>query len=763
MADQKGESLDTASSLADLFLYGWNATDDLKVPASLLGNATIDIRGFGATTGALAATNVAATQAAIAYATSIASRVVRVDGGTYDLTGIDQTVYDVVLVGTGSITGVYRQEVIPETARSNWLPSDTLAPSKHLANSLAAAEPRFVMLGDSISTPYVAGEPFTDESDRGDSMNELLQGALMRAFPNAVYFNRSISGTSFGGFTATSNLVSSVEWNTLSQSWLQYIVDLKPTAVFVAFGMNDGASFVAGTHNAGYILQALAQLRSALGPACDVVLCTNILPSTTTSHVDYNPIKSHQEARDAMAGLTRSVAEFLGLGYIDFNQYMNVVRDGRDVLDTTLEVVDSGTTQTMPYLPTRECRDFVIRAQFASIGATFWSAGQLAIPLGPSAGGNTAWIQDDGGKLKLTLFCSQSGTLRYLAKLSDIETPATGDDVDLYVSLVRNHLKITINDEVLYDGPCIRYGGVFAPRIWYSGVVTAGPTGTFKFLAGRHAIVRPSVRDRQMFTRIDGTTHPVHPGPVGHRAVFAPMINRQGWQAEGRPPVEPAGAAAQRLLMGNQGLAIDFTRRDYIIRDLTTPAHNAQGDPISILTNVAGTVAYEVDSATGRTKGLLVNGSNYAKIDLTTLPFSATEGALWFEALLKTGTGSWPVIIKRTGSLGPRIQFAFSTLANVTVSVIDDASASVAGSLEGSNAPGLNQFVRAGLAWSANHFEFVTRGGLTPNAAVDSGGAIPTSLAELLLGYSGSANMLISRLSYTPKRVDPMLLSRRVL
>lgn len=36
MADQKGESLDTAASTAGLFLYGWNATDDLKVPADLL-------------------------------------------------------------------------------------------------------------------------------------------------------------------------------------------------------------------------------------------------------------------------------------------------------------------------------------------------------------------------------------------------------------------------------------------------------------------------------------------------------------------------------------------------------------------------------------------------------------------------------------------------------------------------------------------------------------------------------------------------------
>ena len=40
MADMKGESLATASSLADLFLYGWDDTDDLKVPASLLGLAT---------------------------------------------------------------------------------------------------------------------------------------------------------------------------------------------------------------------------------------------------------------------------------------------------------------------------------------------------------------------------------------------------------------------------------------------------------------------------------------------------------------------------------------------------------------------------------------------------------------------------------------------------------------------------------------------------------------------------------------------------
>jgi len=41
MADQKGESLDTAASTAGLFLYGWNATDDLKVPATLLGASAV--------------------------------------------------------------------------------------------------------------------------------------------------------------------------------------------------------------------------------------------------------------------------------------------------------------------------------------------------------------------------------------------------------------------------------------------------------------------------------------------------------------------------------------------------------------------------------------------------------------------------------------------------------------------------------------------------------------------------------------------------
>lgn len=44
MADQKGESLDTAASTAGLFLYGWNATDDLKVPATLLGASAVATR-----------------------------------------------------------------------------------------------------------------------------------------------------------------------------------------------------------------------------------------------------------------------------------------------------------------------------------------------------------------------------------------------------------------------------------------------------------------------------------------------------------------------------------------------------------------------------------------------------------------------------------------------------------------------------------------------------------------------------------------------
>src|SRR5690606_1736875 len=99
---------------------------------------------------------------AIDAAISAGHGEVWVNGGDYDITGIDQTVYDVVLVGTGSITGVYRAQVITPSARSDWLASSTLVPSKHMPHSLAAAEPRFVMVGDSISTPYVAGDAFTD-------------------------------------------------------------------------------------------------------------------------------------------------------------------------------------------------------------------------------------------------------------------------------------------------------------------------------------------------------------------------------------------------------------------------------------------------------------------------------------------------------------------------------------------------------------------------------------------------------------------------
>lgn len=44
MADQKGESLDTAASTAGLFLYGWNASDDLKVPASFFQELDADGR-----------------------------------------------------------------------------------------------------------------------------------------------------------------------------------------------------------------------------------------------------------------------------------------------------------------------------------------------------------------------------------------------------------------------------------------------------------------------------------------------------------------------------------------------------------------------------------------------------------------------------------------------------------------------------------------------------------------------------------------------
>lgn len=66
MADQKGESLSTAASTEGLFLYGWDDTDDLKVPASLIAPSAVIYAaslGYGSAT---ASENVAALTAAIA-------------------------------------------------------------------------------------------------------------------------------------------------------------------------------------------------------------------------------------------------------------------------------------------------------------------------------------------------------------------------------------------------------------------------------------------------------------------------------------------------------------------------------------------------------------------------------------------------------------------------------------------------------------------------------------------------------------------------
>lgn len=378
--------------------------------------------------------------------------------------------------------------------------------------------PVVAIVGDSIATEQ------PNSSNLGASMWHLLTGAIQAANPlrNITCFNRAVGGQTFTNLNSTANANWPSWYGNHSKAWTDYIAELNPDLIVVAFGMNDRQNFTFAQFNA-----AIAKL-IAISPEPDIVLVTPLVPSAISADPDMSSDAS-QIGRDAVAGYVRGAALSLGFGLVDLNRRLRLVRDGLDVRHCALRRA-ANVSPALPWTATTAAEgDFSLDMTFT----TFVLAGNtLTVELG-STGVNTRTellIDSSGGYVRCKVQDINPNTLATTTQdtfVSQLATPTGTVGIDVIVQDQR--VVVLVNDTLVYAALIKRYSGTFYPKVSY----TAAETPDIIYCAGRYGRYASRMTDEDLWGTSGGGDYEGnelnHPSALALAAVLAPVIWETDW------------------------------------------------------------------------------------------------------------------------------------------------------------------------------------------------------------------------------------------
>lgn len=243
--------------------------------------------------------------------------------GDYVISGEGGVLHDVIFIGGGSISGVYRLKVHNEINPA--LDFKDLYKS-NLANFHAQSSPVVTFWGDSLMT-YAA-----NSLGRQNTLAQMLKDKIKKDNPDKtpIFFNRAIGGQSWE--TALTPVGSTEPWYTDDLvPWIDYVESTAPDLLIISFGMNGVGTFEASQVNS--VIDAV----KSWAKIPDIVLCTNLIP-TINPDPNFSAFATefNQEGRDMVASYVRNKARYEGFGLIDINRSCNIVRDGFDCRNLSL-------------------------------------------------------------------------------------------------------------------------------------------------------------------------------------------------------------------------------------------------------------------------------------------------------------------------------------------------------------------------------------------------------------------------------------------
>lgn len=414
---------------------------------------------------------------------------------------------NVILEGDAELTGCSRKfaakKYLPE-----FQPKNTIDPQRHLSNLSLTNSPVVAIIGDSISTLRV------NASSNDDSMWGMITAKLQKENPKKTFqfYNRAIGGKTFA---STVLPVNGEPWSVGgTKKWYEYVVELNPDLVFIAFGMNDSANLN---------WNAFTECVNAIAATnTEIIFVTTPVPSKaavfTGESNEWNT-DAGQEGRDHAACVVRTYAQHKGYGLIDVNRTMVACRDGFDVATAPLKQITSGASGFY------EIPDKVIDSSFRfTISGSDWPTIEANAADQPSYlyGGNYAdvVIFENNNNTGITLKAFQtrnSSVGSYLSKAFPIVVPGSTHYFD--VSCIDNvvsiyHSTISFNNMTLL----MRFSalrGIGYGRARVGSYDTGGHLQNIEAAGGvRHAQYRQTITDTEIWgqSTTNANTQPEYGG-----------------------------------------------------------------------------------------------------------------------------------------------------------------------------------------------------------------------------------------------------------
>jgi len=433
---------------------------------------------------------------------------------------------NVTFIGNGSFrssnldTGTYRRPVVPfnATVAHPYLDDNTSIELNKMGDI------KIVVTGDSLTTFWA------NALGSSDCSTQILINKLTNANPdiNFTFVGRGIGAEDFTGLdsVATSSL-ERYDWYTdPDREWLEYIFDEEPDVVIISMGINDQQNLDRAS------VESVVAKIEAYG--AQVMFATN-LGVNLSPDATYSGFGTYagQEGRDYSAGWIRTYCLYHGYPCIDINRTFNLMRDGRDIINTELvetdeEIYESMQAYTAP--DTYRCRDYSL---LATIDPSGWvNSSPLSVSLSEGAS-NAVFIEDASGFLRFKFYRGDSDGL-YKTVVSDIETPTASVEVEIVLKNNMFSFRIIPAPAGYLAGvqpfteKVIRYGGLMIPTVDYFGG-TGGPVTKATLSMGTEKLYLPAITDIEFFGAPDdgASTRPVtggnglnHPASKGIATIY---------------------------------------------------------------------------------------------------------------------------------------------------------------------------------------------------------------------------------------------------
>lgn len=429
---------------------------------------------------------------------------------------------DVIFVGPGKLSGTYRKRVIPVGTGPRYIEEADMVPALHLTRFARAAAPIVVIMGDSTSTS--ANTP----ADL-DYLWPMLCAAIRRDNNDKTitFTNRGIGGTTYTHADTkppNDGSITFPSWyaDPVAGQWLTYVQNAAPDLLFLNFGTNDAAGF-----DPSKLLSVVAKVQ-AWAKIPDIVFLTNLQRSNMADADE----RTQQEARDYPANWIRSYCSANNFGLTDLHRASVLARDGYDPLNQASEeyLALKGTTQTAPsWVFPEECTDFELDFTVDNTSnAIFGGSKRIEIKL-RNANNLIQIFRDGSGNFGLQVYYASSLSNIYV---TTVNLPG-GAVAQMRVTVKGNTLSVYGQNALVYEGPIIRFGGLFVPEIRFASPNAATPFNfTINSIAvGRPQLAMPIITDAEMWgdTAADepfGGNNINHPSSRAVALIHGPTIDR---------------------------------------------------------------------------------------------------------------------------------------------------------------------------------------------------------------------------------------------